>query len=471
MKNNNTKQIIFLLLAINVFFANSRVAFSRPTTLLRTPGVQQRTAETNQYLFTAGFSTETVNFDLPSMGTSLYLHTYTTNGVNIGLSYTSLADPRTKTQIDTTAANFEIPTEIGLHLQKTIYKAGAINVDLGISDIMSRNWNGKAGFQNPSIYAIFSSHKEFDKFSIIYNFGFGSGKVALDEHIIEADFENSGSSPIGYFLGFNLLTPEIPRLKNRLNLLFELDGTSINLGAKLPITNEYIISMGVVNFSGMGDFGNRSKVGQSDAAILPDASTICFGFEMNVPKINSDIARNPYGSPEQIIYTEEAVGALQDSLNNIINTTKTQHDAIADSIKFLTFSLENNAIENTSLQQKIAILEDSLYQHKNQQVVNTNNYNKASRHIARALRYYYEQDYNQALIEIDQAIELNPNLAIAYARKGTIYYSIGQVQSASINWNIALKLDPEYDEVREILEALKNNKLQSVDLDKENQSD
>ena len=67
-------------------------------------------------------------------------------------------------------------------------------------------------------------------------------------------------------------------------------------------------------------------------------------------------------------------------------------------------------------------------------------------------------------MEIDSAIEVNPNLAIAYARKGTIYYSMGQIQNASINWNIALKLDPEYDEVRDILEALKNNKLKSVDL-------
>ncbi len=155
----------------------------------------------------------------------------------------------------------------------------------------------------------------------------------------------------------------------------------------------------------------------------------------------------------------------------VVNITQQQYNDIADSIKFLTFSLENNKIENTSLQQKIAILEDSLYQNKNQKIVDITNYNKASRHISRALRYYYEQDYNQALIEIDQAIELNPNLAIAYARKGTIYYSIGQVQSASINWNIALKLDPEYDEVRDILEALKNNKLESVDLDKENKAD
>ena len=133
---------------------------------------------------------------------------------------------------------------------------------------------------------------------------------------------------------------------------------------------------------------------------------------------------------------------------------------------------QNNAeIEKTSLQQKIAILEDSLYQQKHQKTIDITNYNKASRHISRALRHYYEQDYNNALIEIDKAIELNPNLAIAYARKGTIYYSIGQTQSASINWNIALKLDPEYDEVRDILEALKDNKLKSAELEEDNQTD
>ncbi len=470
MRNNIIYTTIILLIA-STLLANSRIAFSRPSTLLRTPSVQHFQPQENPYLFTAGFSTETINFDLPSLGTSIYLQTYTDNGFNLGLTYTTIADPRTKTQIDKTNTTFEIPTELGLHIQKTVYSAGNIKIDMGLSDIMARQWNGKSSFQKPSLYAIFSSFKEFDKFSMTYNFGFGSGKVALDEHILVENFEESGKSPIGYFLGFNLLTPEIPRLKNRLNLLFELDGTSINMGAKLPLTDEYVISMGVVNFSGMGDLGNRSKVGQSEAYVLPDASTICFGFEMNVPKLSKRNITNPYGNPDMVYYTEDAVESLRDSLNSVINTTLDQYNAIADSIKFLTFSLENNTIENTSLYQKIAILEDSLYQRKNQQVVDIANYNKASRHISRALRYYYEQEYNQALIEIDQAIELNPNLAIAYARKGTIYYSMGQVQSASINWNIALKLDPEYDEVRDILEALKNNKLKSADIKQEAATD
>ena len=55
------------------------------------------------------------------------------------------------------------------------------------------------------------------------------------------------------------------------------------------------------------------------------------------------------------------------------------------------------------------------------------------------------------------AIQLNPDLAIAYARRGSIYFKLGDVQRATINWNLALKLDPEYDDVRNILRVLKEN--------------
>ena len=88
------------------------------------------------------------------------------------------------------------------------------------------------------------------------------------------------------------------------------------------------------------------------------------------------------------------------------------------------------------------------------------NYNRASRHISRALRYYYEQEYNQALIEIDKAIDLNPNIALAYARRGAIYYKLGDFQRATMNWNIALKLDPEYVEVKNILIAIKDRTVE-----------
>ena len=478
MIKKSTKYL-FILIGASLVFSNSRVAFSRPAAVLRTPGSSHFNEDTKTPLFTVGFSSEVVNFNLPSASTSLYIQTKTKKGLHLGLSYTTLADPRSLNAIDQdTNREFSLPNEIGLHIQQRVYSTGNINIDLGINDILSRDYNGSSEFQTPSIFAVFSSKKDFDKYSMIFNYGFGSGKIGQDPHLNEESFTLKGGTALKPYLGLHILTPENRRLKNRINLLFEYDGSGINLGSKIPITDEYSFSLGVMNLSGFGDFGLRSKVGYDDEPIYNEASTVSMGFEMNIPRLNKkSIMINPYASKaatnalleasedHQVLYTSEAVGQLSDSLNVIISSTQKSYNAIADSIRFLTFSLENAEIENTSLLQKITTLDDSLSQNHNQKLVDITNFNKATRHISRSLRYYYEGDYNKALVSIDKAIELNPNLAIAYARKGTIYFRIGQVKNASVNWNIALKLDPEYDEVRDILEALKTNNLKSADLE------
>jgi tetratricopeptide (TPR) repeat protein len=60
-----------------------------------------------------------------------------------------------------------------------------------------------------------------------------------------------------------------------------------------------------------------------------------------------------------------------------------------------------------------------------------------------------------ALEEVDQAIQRFPTMAVAYARKGSIYYQMGDLQQATINWNLALKYDPGYIEVQEMLSSIK----------------
>ena len=65
---------------------------------------------------------------------------------------------------------------------------------------------------------------------------------------------------------------------------------------------------------------------------------------------------------------------------------------------------------------------------------------------------------------IDKAIDLNPNIALAYARRGSIYYKLGDLQRATMNWNIALKLDPEFEEIQELLLAYKEERLNSTQL-------
>ena len=101
--------------------------------------------------------------------------------------------------------------------------------------------------------------------------------------------------------------------------------------------------------------------------------------------------------------------------------------------------------------------------HLERQVDRTNT-NIIMRHISRALRYFYAEDYREALVEIDKAIEVNPNISLAYARRGSIYYRLGDFQRATMNWNIALKLDPEFTEIQDLLQASKDNRLSSSEM-------
>ena len=86
--------------------------------------------------------------------------------------------------------------------------------------------------------------------------------------------------------------------------------------------------------------------------------------------------------------------------------------------------------------------------------------NRVARHLTRCLRHFYQEEYRDALVEIDKAIDLNPNIALAYARRGSIYYKLADLDRATVNWNYALQLDPEYEDVKNILLKIKNETLE-----------
>ena len=96
-----------------------------------------------------------------------------------------------------------------------------------------------------------------------------------------------------------------------------------------------------------------------------------------------------------------------------------------------------------------------------------NQINQSKRNEAmRLFQDYYdrlvEENYYECLDIINKVIELQPKLAIAYARRGTIYYYLGDLKAASMNWNLALKLDPEYYQVRDVLKSLREGSLEKI---------
>jgi tetratricopeptide (TPR) repeat protein len=141
--------------------------------------------------------------------------------------------------------------------------------------------------------------------------------------------------------------------------------------------------------------------------------------------------------------------------------------SLRDSMSLMNNEMRNLIVQLSAMEQNSMFLEDSLKSLKLDQNVQDKNENDALRHLSRSLRFFYTGDYRGALQEVEAALELNPNLALAYARRGSIYYKLGDVQRATIDWNLALRLDAEYDDVRNILKALHENRLRTTSVIKE----
>jgi tetratricopeptide (TPR) repeat protein len=232
-----------------------------------------------------------------------------------------------------------------------------------------------------------------------------------------------------------------------LKFLMEYDGWGLNFGASIPVNHAWTINVALTHFEKLQHFDDLD-----DGFILPDAPALAFGFQMNIPKLKYQKVQTSIqglsGMYETMPY-DESVDSLVNHASNVIN-------ALEDSILIQQQSKEQLINRNQLLSVQIKSLEDSLNQSQFNQKVLERNLNLAMKHLSISLQAYYAKNYSVALEETDKAINIFPNLAIAYARKGSIYYQLGDTNRATINWNIALKLDPDYTEVKEVLLKLKN---------------
>ena len=96
---------------------------------------------------------------------------------------------------------------------------------------------------------------------------------------------------------------------------------------------------------------------------------------------------------------------------------------------------------------------------KQQQKENTSDDVKSvTRHILQAQTYVYEQRYERALYEIDEALKIVPDSAVALALRGTVYFKLSDEKAAIESWEAALEIDPTLENVRENLKKLKKSK-------------
>jgi len=442
-KTKNLIPLIIILLA-GVIEANSRVAFSRPGNMIRVPNVD---SDMYKNLLAVNVSSEYLSSSQSSSAFSV--NTLAKSGYLYGISFVKPVNPANS-------------AELGFHLQKNMVEYGDVKLDVGIQDIILRqgsNTENADGLDTKgvSLFAVLSSAKHFEDYAIATHLGFGSGKINEDSHL----YVSNPKQNIGVFLGFNFTTPFLKK-NGGINFLTEFDGKGLNIGVSIPILKSTHINLGITHFENFGDFATEDRTGTDWADLSGDAPSITFGMGINVPRIiDADEAEALSKQLGDGIYgeTDSSILLYDPICTDVVETLR-------DSIKVSRNMIDNLNDYNNMLQHNEAVLVDSTRKNFLREQVSQSNQNKAMRHLSRSLRFFYDEQFRNALSEVNSAIELNPNLAIAYGRRGSIYYKLGDNRRATLNWNVALQLDPEFTEIYDMLQAADENRLKPVKIEK-----
>ncbi|MCF7803994.1 MAG: hypothetical protein K9N46_01660 [Candidatus Marinimicrobia bacterium] len=424
------------LFAASATTAQTTIPFTKPDMTMNIPTSSQHRAP---YMFRAGFVGSVYKFapDFAS-GKGLYFDTEFANALSLGFSAIKGAD-------DT------LPVLYGLHLKKRIFSYEEISVSAGLYNVMFQNdvANDQLTLQenNVSMFAVIANEKQMDDFVLNTYMGFGTGLLA-------SSFTGGGETSIstaGVFAGFRMTTETLQH-HGGVDFIGEYDGQGLNVGVKIPFTENYNINFGVQRIDNLPKLG--TNVSRRPGIIL--------GMEMTIPRYTDFGKRAPRG----VLGTDKDLVAMQEhyeaKIDSILRVKNRRIQTLEDSVKITLAEIDRLQNEVAMLQQQTSVLKDSVQRVKLQKHVTEQNINLALKHLSRSLRYFYAGNYKEALQEVDIAIELNDNLALAYARRGSIYYKLGDVDRATINWNLALQIDPEYDDVRNILRALNENRLQTT---------
>jgi len=426
------KRNYIMLLAICMLFSNSRIAFTRPGGMIRSTG---DIYNSQNRLIGIGVGSEVIY----NNGEQQY-----NGGLSVQFS--------TKSDIEmavTASRRMAGSNELGLHFQRKILQYGDLSITAGIHDILLGTGESVVQFTNMSPFLNISSIKEVKSFKIIVNGGLSLGKLIYDPH---GDLSNDVFLP-GGFVGFALRTPYFIN-NGGTWFIFEYAGGGPHMGIKVPVTKEYTINFALTNFINLPSF--------TDPAEKASAAGICLGMGIQLPRKRK---QSDINQPELMIFPKNA--KIEE-----INIPYTDHEhytnkiqELRDSIRLSDYDIEGLNSERMLLNQKILQLNDSTRKMHLYSQVQTNKLNESMQHLSKSLRLMFDNDYKGALDAIDAAIDLSPNLAIAYSRKGAIYYRMGDSQRAAMYWNIALKIDPEFEEIYDMLDALKDNRIELHSID------
>ncbi len=453
MKNWLRFNLLIVLIAAPLMGA-TRVAYTRPGPMMKIP---YSSVKKSPYLFRTGFGSEIHNLSPFNTAKGVYFEMEI--GKNFTFGFSSVQSADTTSLANLSVSTYRPPVEFGFHLQQRVYTYNDVSFSVGLQDIVFEN-KGTGGLNlNPkelSFFGVVSSEKKVGQYQMSTFIGFGTGGFGAVDTVTTDTTQTSSGTRAGVFAGIILNTPYFEKWGGA-DLVGEFDGTGINVGLRIPLTSDYRLNLGFTHIEKLPSWKERYWKGHPG---------ITLGMDMAVARVPAGgIKGLPGGPAPPLSPTAEGgrtVTGYPAEMDSTLYVADIAVHTLRDSMGMMTAEMRNLMTRLAAMEQQSKFLEDSLRALKLAKNMDEKKMNEAMRHLSRSLRYFYSGDYRLALQEVEAALELNPTMALAYARRGSIYYKLGDIQRATINWNLALRMDPEYDDVRNVLKALHENRLKST---------
>ncbi|MFC1480897.1 hypothetical protein ACFL6E_01450 [Candidatus Neomarinimicrobiota bacterium] len=419
------------------------------------------------FLFSAGFSSELYSFAPFNSTSGIYFDSEISKNFRFGFSSVQVAD----TTGDLENSILNPPLEIGFHIQQRLWTYGNISFSLGLQDIVLTREEGTFSIDPTALsyFGVIASEQSIGAYNLSTYMGFGTGAIAgataITDTVSSSPSTESSSTAdsslnLGVYAGFRMKTPVFAK-RGGLDLIGEYDGNGVNVGVSIPITVDYRMQIGLTHVENLPGFGSQVE----KLTLESDAPSIVIALNLSVPRIVPATVGSEVSGMGSRVSPDELRGSIVPAqLDSTLEEVEYILAELRDSLRIADFEIDNLQSQLALRDQRSIILADSLRSVQLKFEMGKSNLNYTMRHLSSSLRHFYDENYRDALQEVEMAIQLSPDLALAYARRGSIYYKLGDVQRATINWNLALKLDSEYDDVRNILRALKENRLKTTSL-------
>ena len=438
---------------ISFAFSNTRIAFSRPGTLIRMPLFNDTEAQ-SQYAI--GLSNEFVNTNTNNRAQSIYFHGISPDGIHYGIAYS--------THAQTNKEDSSPPSELSFHLNKKIYDAEKMQIIAGVNDILFTSSSDHELSLSISLINKGTFIGKNKQYYLESGMGFGSGKINNDSHNHRDEIAHKAR----FFIGLNITTPLLED-RGGINFMLDFDGKGTHVGTKIPINPGLEINFALTNFQNMSKLNKYQDV--ETKLIYSDSPGLAVGLNFALP--SKELKKVELGTVDVEFHAKDEACMItqtkaltsnplsldedckDSALNQFVKDINNNFNTLNDSIKVKNQEIqfyETTLLENNY---QINMLQDSINMQYLKHRISKSELNIAMKHLSQSLQYFYLEDYSSALNQVEEVINRFPSLAIAYARKGTIYYQMGDFQNATLNWNLALKYDPEYAEVQKMLLSIK----------------